>query len=333
MESIVEKVDSLATTTTTTIPSFDYLNDIDKIDEELKCPICMNPFLEPKIMKCCQSTLCYKCVKDCGKVCPLCKQNPLPLSKPPPIIMNMLSRIEVSCKTCSVVVKRDFFQEHILKACPIQCPNNCGESQSRESVEAHLEVCPRQPVSCGASLVGCSHFGQRVDIETHQSNCSLFSQKDILLKLKELEEKLITVTTQTSVLIVHHQKLENVLNAFLVMKPGFCKLCRKFFDVDDVNYSKNEELFQCFGSGKPREHQFLNGPNTCPGRLNSRESSGSSSNSSRLCPNGKKCSLCHFVYCRSSHVSTYPIPPNSPDSSDCLSKHVFIRSVEDIDFL
>ena len=323
MELDIEKVD----TPNHDVPTFAYLDDIDKIDEELKCPVCMNPFLEPKILKCCQYTLCHKCVKSCGKVCPLCKQNPLPLSNPPMIIIKMLSRIEVSCKACSIVVKRDSFQEHILKICPIQCPNNCGESQSRESVEGHLANCPRQPVPCGASLVGCSHFGQRVDIEKHQSTCSLFTQRDILLKMKLLEERLTIVTGQTSVLISHQQKLENLMNIFLVIKPGFCKLCRKFFELDDVNYSKNDELFQCLGHGESREHQFVSGPNICPGRFSSRESGAS-----RLCPNGKKCTLCNFVYCRSNHAPSHPIPPNSPDT-DCLSKHVFIKSVDDIDFL
>ena len=248
------------------------------------------------------------------------------------IIIKMLSRIEVSCRACSVVVKRDTFEEHLLKSCPIQCPNNCGETQSRESVERHLYVCPRQQVPCGANLVGCNHFGQRVDIMVHETSCSLFAQKDILLRTKEMEERLMTVTGQVSILIIHQQKLENFMNTFLLIKPGFCKICKKLFEVDDVNYSKNDELPQCLGDGKSREHQFVSGPNTCPGRLASRES-GSNSSSSRLCPNAKKCSLCNFVYCRSNHATTHPIPPNSPDHTDCLSKHVFIRSIDDIDFL
>lgn len=266
-------------------------------------------------------------MKDCGKVCPLCKQNPLPLSKPPMIIIKMLSRIEVSCKACSVVVKRDSFPEHILKACPVQCPNNCGESQSRESVDKHLEICPQQPVSCGASLVGCSHFGKRREIEAHQSTCPLFAQKEMLLKMKEMEEKLAVVTSQTSNLIIHCQKMENVLNAFLELKPGFCKQCGKFFESDDLNYTKNNEIALCPGRGKPKEHQFES--TTCPGRLVAREGGSAT----RLCPNAKKCSLCNFVYCRSNHATSSTIPPNSPGDSYCLSKHVFIKSVDDIDFL
>lgn len=46
MEPILEKVDTPnPNSKETDLPAFDYLNDTDKIDEELKCPICTNPYV------------------------------------------------------------------------------------------------------------------------------------------------------------------------------------------------------------------------------------------------------------------------------------------------
>jgi len=166
-------------------PKFDY-NNTEAIDEELKCPICLDPFFEPVVLKCCEHTLCKKCADPCSE-CPLCRQMHKPFANPPRLIMNMLSRIDVSCQACCAVVKRDSFPSHVQDVCPIPCPNGCGVSQTRATVAKHLDLCSYQIVPCEASIVGCMIVLRRYEMEEHESKCSIFAQKELLLRIQQLE--------------------------------------------------------------------------------------------------------------------------------------------------
>lgn len=166
-------------------PKFDYHNP-EAIDEELKCPICLDPFVEPVVLKCCEHMLCKNCAEPCAE-CPLCRGMHKPFANPPRLIMNMLSRIDVSCQVCSTVVKRDAFPNHVRDVCPFPCPNGCGVPQTRATVAKHLDLCSYQIVPCDASVVGCKYSAKRDVIFGHHLNCSLYAQKDLLLRIQELE--------------------------------------------------------------------------------------------------------------------------------------------------
>ena len=51
---------------------------------------------------------------------------------------------------------------------PLECPNKCGERDiKRKDMEAHLEVCPLQPLNCPYKEAGCTHKIPRKDMESH----------------------------------------------------------------------------------------------------------------------------------------------------------------------
>jgi hypothetical protein len=186
-------------------PKFDYIKT-EAIDEELKCPICLDPFFEPVVLKCCEHTLCKKCADPCNE-CPLCRRMHKPFTNPPRLIMNMLSQIDVSCQVCCAVVKRDSFPSHVRDVCPIPCPNACGVPQTRAAVESHLELCPYQIVPCEASIVGCKSILRRFELEEHVSKCSIHAQKELLMRIQELE---IEVRSQKQ--IIFELQKSNILS-------------------------------------------------------------------------------------------------------------------------
>ena len=51
---------------------------------------------------------------------------------------------------------------------PLKCPNKCGERDiKRKYMEAHLEVCPLQPLDCPYKDAGCTHKLPHKDMESH----------------------------------------------------------------------------------------------------------------------------------------------------------------------
>jgi len=201
---------------------FHYINAVE-IDEDLKCPICFDPFLEPLTMKCCEYTLCKSCTADC-LVCPLCRGDPKPFSNPPRLLLKMLSRIDVSCCACSAVFKRDFFQTHFLEVCPIDCPNGCGETlRGTEGIGKHNNLCTHQIVPCGASVVGCNFSGKSYHVKEHQTS-SIYAQKDLLVMQNNLMNRISVLEQKFQNQEIELQQVQQKLQTYdQLLLPTQCK--------------------------------------------------------------------------------------------------------------
>ena len=78
---------------------------------------------------------------------------------------------------------------------PLECPNKCGKREiKRKYMEAHLEVCPRQPLDCPYKDAGCTYKAPRKDMESHIQN--------------SMEEHLLIVFKSHQELKVAHQELK-----------------------------------------------------------------------------------------------------------------------------
>ncbi|KAL9651483.1 hypothetical protein ABK040_001430 [Willaertia magna] len=92
-------------------PSYQYEN-LNEIDELLKCPICSNPLEEPVMHINCGYTFCNKCIK--GKtVCPFCDDSNLTVYKAARNISLFLDNLKVVCPQCKTTVKRGDYQKHL----------------------------------------------------------------------------------------------------------------------------------------------------------------------------------------------------------------------------
>ncbi|KAJ7384289.1 TNF receptor-associated factor 3 [Desmophyllum pertusum] len=76
----------------------------------------------------------------------------------------------VDCPYCQGGFSGVKMREH-LEVCgkfPVKCPDGCDKSDIlREALEEHSQSCPRAPVQCKFSSMGCSFRGSRESLEEH----------------------------------------------------------------------------------------------------------------------------------------------------------------------
>lgn len=147
-------------------PPVDYrmLDYISKYDENLVCPICRCPFVDPVILTECDHAFCRECIRQTWPDhnplgprgnCPTCR-TPAKLgarSSTNKIIVNILDDLEVKCpkheQGCTIIVKRGEVQDHVTLYCGygmIECPaEECTQAISRKDSG---EGCLHYPVSC-----------------------------------------------------------------------------------------------------------------------------------------------------------------------------------------
>ncbi|KAL9651477.1 hypothetical protein ABK040_001424 [Willaertia magna] len=120
-------------------PSYQYEN-LNEIDELLKCPICTNPLEEPVMHINCGYTFCNKCIE--GKsTCPSCNDSNLTVCKAPRNIIVQLDNLKVTCPQCKTGVKRGEYQQHLQESCPLG--KACQDLQNKEQL---LELNYKQKV-------------------------------------------------------------------------------------------------------------------------------------------------------------------------------------------
>ncbi|KAL9651469.1 hypothetical protein ABK040_001416 [Willaertia magna] len=101
-------------------PSYQYEN-LNEIDELLKCTICLNPLEEPVMHIHCGNTFCHVCIE--GKtVCPLCNENIKESSsnsicKAPRSIILQLDNLKIICPQCNTSIKRGYYKQHSNESC------------------------------------------------------------------------------------------------------------------------------------------------------------------------------------------------------------------------
>ena len=153
------------------------LDYVTPCDENLMCPICHSPFVNPVRLRCdhlfcreCLSTALGNQLKDTHS-CPSCRavmedDSGLPM---PRVVLRMLEELKVKCPNqfwgCQDVVARGFIEHHVEKYCGF------------EEVDCSLDGCSlkirRREVDRGClhTTVKCHHCPEAMmekDIERHQ---------------------------------------------------------------------------------------------------------------------------------------------------------------------
>ena len=123
--------------------------DEEKIDIELKCTICDEPFQSPVNCLECGNTFCQACIRSWAirqTSCPSCRKidskfEPV-LSR---VVLNQLNRLIVRCTLCDQRdIQRSNLIDHLAATCPKQtvtCTDRCGWQGLREVLAEHLVAC------------------------------------------------------------------------------------------------------------------------------------------------------------------------------------------------
>jgi hypothetical protein len=143
---------------------YEYINE-ESINERLKCPICIMPFIEPVLTNCKikKHAFCRQCIKEWIKQNPSCPSCPSCRDKlvikdiklvTESFVLDSLNELQVKCKTCGQTgLERAKFDEHINKYCPkvvIPCPLadlHCPWKGPLDQVDKHLNSCIFKPLS------------------------------------------------------------------------------------------------------------------------------------------------------------------------------------------
>ncbi|USW56734.1 Putative Zinc finger, TRAF-type, Zinc finger, RING-type, Zinc finger, RING/FYVE/PHD-type [Septoria linicola] len=159
--------------------SLDY---VATCDENLTCPICRCPFVDPVVLAECDHYFCRDCIRQAWTVsntynplgprgdCPSCRTPAKlgPRSATSKLLLNIVDDLLVKCpkadEGCKVEVKRGEVQHHISIYCGfamIECPEDRCELPVRR--KDSKEGCLHYPVSC----IACREEMQKCYLEKH----------------------------------------------------------------------------------------------------------------------------------------------------------------------
>ncbi len=150
------------------------LEYISMVDENLMCPICRTPLLEP-VTTICDHQFCFDCLTESHKILPLCpvdrtRLRDADIGPTPRIITNQLDALEVRCPNytagCDKVIARSMALNHMDRYCGyalVECPEEiCDKKVPRKDIEKGclhwLATCP----DCHESLF-------EMDMEAHRA--------------------------------------------------------------------------------------------------------------------------------------------------------------------
>jgi len=190
-------------------PTYSYTNE-QTVDEELKCPVCLEPLVSPAVCSYCRNTFCRTCVES-EKMCPICRGN-VSLQEPPRLLLNLLGKLTVKCNVCSKEVKRGDFSTHVMQECPIKCSWGCNAIVTRSTLETHKNVCPYKMIQCLASDVGCTFVSTKSSMDNHLRICPYLNLQPLLQaqqnRIQQLEKKVQTL-----------EKLNNITQNSQLKRP------------------------------------------------------------------------------------------------------------------
>ena len=93
---------------------------------------------------------------------------------------------QMSCQYCSYCSSYDIVTAKHLPIClqvPVTCPNNCKkEGLKRERLQAHIDECPLQVISCSFTSAGCTVKLPRNEMEKHEDT-AMRQHLRLLMKL------------------------------------------------------------------------------------------------------------------------------------------------------
>ncbi|KAL2068876.1 hypothetical protein VTL71DRAFT_15214 [Oculimacula yallundae] len=145
------------------------------VDENLICPICHCPLIDPIITEC-DHIFCRSCIEESvthSRTCPI-DRSPLDqdissLKRAPKIILNQLDSLKAKCPCCDVAFARSMLVNHLEKYCPetvMRCPGRDTEKGCMENVQRRLAG--RGCLHYEADCPDCFQSLQEVDMEEHR---------------------------------------------------------------------------------------------------------------------------------------------------------------------
>lgn len=147
---------------------FSYMNE-ETIDVDVKCPICMDPFIEPVIISPCKHRFCRSGIAKIltnTPVCPICRYEPVTLSDLHPLdnsVVPYLNELLVKCDTCDQIdIQRYHFDEHIKISCP------------------------KVNLACSAVDLKCPWTGFRHQFNDHVKQCTFEHMRPVLGPLLQI---------------------------------------------------------------------------------------------------------------------------------------------------
>jgi hypothetical protein len=161
------------------------LDYVSPYDENLMCPICRCPFVDPVVLTECDHCFCRDCIRQTWAStytplgprgdCPACRTPAKlgPRSATSKILVNILDDLKVRCPKaedgCEAQVKRGEVQDHINIYCGyafVECPADSCEMPVRRKDMA--EGCLHYGVSC----MDCHETMQKSNLDVHwKSQC------------------------------------------------------------------------------------------------------------------------------------------------------------------
>ena len=98
---------------------------------------------------------------------------------------------QMSCQYCSYCSLYDIVTAKHLPIClqvPVTCPNNCKEEGlKRKQLQAHIDECPLQVISCPFTSAGCTVKLPRNEMEKHEAT-AVCEHLRLLMKLQLKQE-------------------------------------------------------------------------------------------------------------------------------------------------
>ena len=168
------------------------LNYVDTVDENLLCPICRVPMVEP-VDTDCDHTFCKDCITEAFKYSNLCPIDRFTLSnttlnRAHKLITNQLDALLVHCPCCASPVPRAMVLNHLDRYCKealVRCPGpRCSYTVKRK---LYGMGCPHYDVSCP----DCNMIMQELEMADHRERDCLERHKacnyceDDILRCKE----------------------------------------------------------------------------------------------------------------------------------------------------
>lgn len=161
------------------------------ISKHLKCIICTLPYVKPITHSACGNVFCANCVSSIqSDLCPCCRKplkNKALLSANVPL-RGMLDELRIKCPSCYCEMRRDQLPMHTSNGCSPSalCTQSCGKLILHNYQAEHSELhCEQTILQCPAEDIGCTVQCNRIDMESHKSQCKLLVTKYALTALRD----------------------------------------------------------------------------------------------------------------------------------------------------
>lgn len=251
------------------------------VDENLVCPVCRTPFVEP-VTTSCDHVFCKECFEQAYQIAPLCPIDRKRLRPPnhvgttARIITNQLDALEVKCPNstegCTKTPARSMVQNHVDRYCEyslVDCSEDtCARKIWRKDVSRGclhwLAICP----DCSESLfeADMEHHRQETCRE-RKMNCEDCDLQILRCQVNshKLQCEEVTTVCQWAVYgCIHHSKRKDLLLhmpncAFSIMGPVFESLRNEIDSLKTEVQTLNER-----DKAKDRRIRFLESYKNAP---------------------------------------------------------------------